>query len=288
MRVHVATTLAYQFASPVELIAKFLVAHAPGQTVVAETLVLDPATQLVETTDASDGSRTLRGESMAGVRIDYTALVDIAPRIAIPDLARQCRWSALPADALRYLLPSRYCPSDKFGLFVARRFPAPLAGGARVKAILDWIHRNIDYRFGVSTSATTAEQTFVDRAGVCRDFAHLAITLCRACNIPARAVAAYAHGLVPQDFHAVVEVYLDGGWWIVDPTRLAPINGLVRIAAGRDAADIAFLTTDLGADLIEMRVEVTAAAPASLGSGAKPPPHCASNQPEAGDHHRPA
>jgi transglutaminase-like putative cysteine protease len=260
MRVRVLTTLAYRFIDPTEIIAKFQVAHAAGQTLVSEQLTLNPATRLIETVDPTDGSRTLRGETSSELRIDYAAVVDIAPRIAIPANAAQSRWSDLPADALRYLLPSRYCPSDKFGRFVAREFPAPLAGGARVAAILDWIHANIDYQFGVSTHETTAEETFVDRAGVCRDFAHLAITLCRAANIPARAVAVYAEGLVPQDFHAVIEVFLNGSWWLVDPTQLAPVNGLVRIAAGRDAADIAFLTTNIGAELIWQSVDVAPAA----------------------------
>ncbi len=98
-------------------------------------------------------------------------------------------------------------------------------------------------------ATTGAAGTFIDRAGVCRDFTHLGLTLCRAAGIPARAVAAYALALDPPDFHAVFEVFLDGGWWLVDPTRLAPIAGMVRIAHGRDAADIAFLTTAGGASI---------------------------------------
>lgn len=253
MRVRVSTTLAYWFNAPTEMIAKFQVMEAAGQTLLEETLTLDPATCLTEMLDPLDGSRVLRGELAEAIRIDYSALVDVAPRIAIPANARQNRWTELPVEALRYLLPSRYCPSDKFGRFVARTFPE-LEGGAHVVAILDWIHDNIDYVNDVSTSATTAEQTFVDRAGVCRDFAHLAITLLRAANFPARIVAVYAEGLTPPDFHAVVEVYLGGSWWLVDPTRLAPISGLVRIASGQDASDIAFLTTSGNASLVEIRV----------------------------------
>ena len=130
------------------------------------------------------------------------------------------------------------------------------SGGARVLAILDWIHENIDYEPGSSDSETTAARTFIDRAGVCRDFTHLGVTLCRASGIPARAVSAYAHELSPPDFHAVFEVWLDGGWWMVDPTRLAPIEGLVRIASGRDAADIAFLTTQGDCRMVRQSVTV--------------------------------
>jgi transglutaminase-like putative cysteine protease len=111
-------------------------------------------------------------------------------------------------------------------------------------AVLEWIHRNVDYVPGVSDAETTAERTFVDRAGVCRDFTHLGITMARALGIPARAVSAYALKINEPDFHAIFEVFVENGWWLVDPTRLAPIEGIVRIGSGRDASDIAFLTTD--------------------------------------------
>ena len=159
------------------------------------------------------------------------------------------------AEVLPYLSPSRYCPSDQFGRFVTREF-GDTSGGTRVLAILDWIGANIDYEHGVSDTETTAARTFIDRAGVCRDFTHLGMTLCRASGIPARAVSAYAHQLEPPDFHAVFEVWLDNGWWLVDPTRLAPVEGLVRIACGRDAADIAFLTTQGRCELVRQTVTV--------------------------------
>lgn len=92
-----------------------------------------------------------------------------------------------------------------------------LVGSARVLAVLDWIYEHVDYAPGVSNAETTAERTFIDRAGVCRDFTHLGVSLCRALNIPARAVSAYALNLDPPDFHAVFEVYLGGGWWLVEP-----------------------------------------------------------------------
>jgi len=255
MRLFAQCTLAYAFDAPVEAVAKLQVLGAPDQVIVAETLTLGPGARLVEVA-AADGSRLLRGDLAGKVELAYTAVVDVAPRRAIPADARQHRWDELPPGALEYLLPSRYCPSDKFGRFVAREFDAHLPGGARVAAILDWIHASIDYVHGISTAETTAETTFVDRAGVCRDFTHLGITLCRAANIPARAVGAYAWRLVPEDFHAVMEVYLDDQWWLADPTRLAPGDGLIRIATGRDAADIAFLTTGGAVRQIAMTVSV--------------------------------
>ena len=256
MRLFAQCNLAYAFDAPVEAIAKVQVLAAPDQVIVAETLVLSPGARLISVT-AADGARLLRGEMAGVVDLAYTATVDVAPRRPIPADAHQHRWDELPPDTLDYLLPSRFCPSDKFGRFVAREFDPGLAGGARVAAILDWLHASIDYRHGVSDAETTAERTFVDRAGVCRDFTHLGITLCRAANIPARAVGAYAWRLEPADFHAVMEVYVGGQWWLADPTRLAPGDGLIRIATGRDAADIAFLTTGGAVRQIAMTVSVT-------------------------------
>jgi transglutaminase-like putative cysteine protease len=106
----------------------------------------------------------------------------------------------------------------------------------------DWIHDHVDYVFGSSDGTTTAGDSFIRRQGVCRDFAHLLITFARAAGIPARMVSAYAWRLDPPDFHAVVELWLEDAWHLVDPTRLAPIDGIVRIAVGRDATDISFMT----------------------------------------------
>jgi transglutaminase-like putative cysteine protease len=189
------------------------------------------------------GARLLRGSLQGRLHLDYRAIVKLAPRLELPANVQVAPWSELPVEVLTYLLPSRFCPVDQFLRFAQREFGNIAPGGARALAILDWIHSNVDYVHGVSTASTGAAGTFIDRAGVCRDFTHLGMTLCRAAGIPARAVAAYALALDPPDFHAVFEVFLDGGWWLVDPTRLAPIAGMVRIAHGRDAADIAFLTT---------------------------------------------
>jgi transglutaminase-like putative cysteine protease len=167
-------------------------------------------------------------------------------------------WSELPNEVLPFLLPSRFCPSDKFMRFAGREFAASSDGAARMMAILEWINRNVDYVSGVSNAETTAERTFVDRAGVCRDFAHLGITFARALGIPARAVSAYALDLDPPDFHAVFEVYLDNAWWLIDPTRLAPIEGIVRIGSGRDASDIAFLTSDKQCQVLSQTINVKA------------------------------
>ncbi|MGB7406549.1 MAG: transglutaminase family protein, partial [Pacificimonas sp.] len=143
----------------------------------------------------------------------------------------------LPGDVVKYLMGSRYCPANKFQSFVEAEF-GNLSGGARVMKMRDWIERKFTYTPGSSNADTTALDTFVQRQGICRDYAHVLVTMCRASAIPARVASVYAIGVEPQDFHAVAEVWLDGGWQLVDPTGMAPVDGIARIGVGRDAADI--------------------------------------------------
>jgi transglutaminase-like putative cysteine protease len=257
LRVQVQSRLVYSFSEPTDIIAAVLAAHAPGQIIESETLTLSPGLRLAESLDPVTGARLLRGVVDGEISLEYAAIVRLAPRLALPADVQVRSWSQLPVAVLSYLLPSRYCPVDQFLRFAQRQFGSIAPGGARALAILEWLHENVDYVHGVSTGTTGAAGTFIDRAGVCRDFTHLGMTLCRAAGIPARAVAAYALALNPPDFHAVFEVFLDGGWWLVDPTRLAPIGGMVRIAHGRDAADIAFLTTSGFAEQVDQQVTVT-------------------------------
>ena len=173
----------------------------------------------------------------------YSADVETMPARAEVDSVSAVPVDQLPFDVLPHLFPSRYCPSDLMARFAWRQFGEVASGHEQVEAICNWIFDNVDYQGGSSDSSTSAHDTFTTRAGVCRDFAHLGITFARALGIPARFVSAYALELVPQDFHAVFEAWLDGGWYLFDATRLCPIDGLVKIAVGRDAADSAFLTS---------------------------------------------
>ena len=163
----------------------------------------------------------------------------------------------LPGELVPYLLPSRYCQSERLEGFVRREFSG-LAGGALAAALTQWVGEEIDYRSNNSSGETTALDTFASRSGVCRDYAHLLVALARAGEIPARCVSAYAPRVDPPDFHAVAELWLDGGWHLVDATRMATCDEIVRVAAGRDATDIAFLTVFGNAGLIEQSVRVTA------------------------------
>ncbi len=148
----------------------------------------------------------------------------------------------LPVDALHYLLPSRYCPSDKLLKLASDTFGYQKPGYARVLAICEWINGHVTYQYGTSDASTDVIETLIERRGVCRDFAHLAISLCRALNIPARYVSGYCLGLQPPDFHAFFQAYIDGRWVIFDATELQPRPALVMVAVGRDAADCAWCT----------------------------------------------
>lgn len=259
MKLSIRTELVYRFGEATDAVLMVQAAHAPGQTVLSESLVTSPDIAFRQDVDPASGDRMLRARLSGEVALTYEATVDNGLLIDLPEDAVAHPWTDLTPAILTYLWPSRYCPSDQFGRFVERNFGA-LSGGARVRAILDWIGRNLDYAPGVSDASTTAKDTFVDRAGVCRDFSHLGVTLCRASGIPARLVSAYAWELDPPDFHAVFEVWLSGGWWLVDPTGLAPVRGLVRIACGRDAAGVAFLSTQGACEMVRQSVRVEAAA----------------------------
>jgi transglutaminase-like putative cysteine protease len=255
MKVSIQAELAYDFAQNTQIIANIEAAHTSDQSILSETLEIAPPTKLLRD-EMSWGDRKIRACLSGQVTIRYQAIVENNSRQLLPPSGRQHLWSDLPINVLPFLLPSRYCPSDKFMRFVQREFGELDDGVARVMSVLGWISHNVDYVSGVSNAETTAERTFVDRAGVCRDFSHLGISLTRALGIPARAVSAYALGLEPPDFHAVFEVFLDNAWWLVDPTRLAPIEGIVRIGNGRDASDIAFLTSDKQCQVMSQTISV--------------------------------
>lgn len=148
----------------------------------------------------------------------------------------------LPENVLHYLLPSRYCPSDQLTALAGEITAGATPGYAQVEAIRAWVHRHIEYRYGVSTPATTAVDTVRDRAGVCRDFTHLGIALCRAMNIPARMVVGYTEKLLVPDIHAWFEAYVGWRWYVFDATHEQTEGNRIAIAFGRDATDVAFVT----------------------------------------------
>lgn len=162
-------------------------------------------------------------------------------RVDLADLsATQLR--QVPSEVTKFLLPSRYCHPEDFINSVPALF-GMYSGGQLIAAMSAWIRDQFTYSNLASHGATTATDSFGLRAGVCRDYAHVLIAMARAVGIPARFVSAYAPDVIPQDFHAVVEVYLAGQWHLVDPTGMAKVTEIVRIGVGRDAADVSFMTS---------------------------------------------
>lgn len=255
MRLSIDALLDYQLTVPADLLFAVEAAQMADQRLVEDRLVIDGVEPLVPIVGEEGIGRRTWTRGAGRVTARYTAIVDVERLVTnIADL---------PADDLRllpplvvpYLFPSRYCEADRLHALVARDY-AGLHGGAKVAAMASWIGGTLDYLPGASDAATTAVDTFVSRQGVCRDYAHLLIAMVRAADIPARMVAGYAWNLNPPDFHALVEVWLDGGWHLVDPTGLASTDAVVRIGVGRDATDVSFLTIFGEATLIEQRVTV--------------------------------
>jgi transglutaminase-like putative cysteine protease len=188
------------------------------------------------------------------LRISYRA--SVAQPTGAPPISPRHGSAAL--ERLEMVRPSRYCPSDHVGGLAKSEFGGIEGDGAKVAGIAEWIFERIGYVAGSTDVHDSAEHTLLTGQGVCRDFAHLGILLCRALDIPARFASVYAPGLDPMDFHAVFEAWHDDAWWVYDATRLAPRQSLVRIATGRDAADTSFATVIGGAaTLIEMAVTAT-------------------------------
>ncbi|MEV7555730.1 transglutaminase family protein [Amycolatopsis sp. NPDC089917] len=166
-------------------------------------------------------------------------------------------------DVIRYTRPSRYCPSDRMGGLALSRFGGLPDARTQVEAIVRHVGEHLSYVVGSGSPTDDAVDTYLAGEGVCRDYAHVCISLCRVIDIPARFAAVYAPGLSPMDFHAVFEAAIDGRWYVFDATGLAPRQSLSRIATGRDAADTAFLST-LGCELDFLGNTVLATAGPSL------------------------
>jgi transglutaminase-like putative cysteine protease len=255
LRFRIAAQLEYEFPQPADVLLAMEVILGGDQLLVEDLLTIDGSGPLTPVPGEEFlGRRTwLSADGAFSAR--YHAVVDVE-RLQ-PELGTLATTPhpQLPALVVPYLFPSRYCESDRFEQFVEREFGG-LSGGAKTVAMTDWLQDHVDYVLGSSDGTTTASDSFIRRQGVCRDFAHMLITFARAAGIPARMVSAYAWRLDPPDFHAVVELWLENAWHLVDPTRLAPIDGIVRIAVGRDATDISFMTIFGAAEMKSQSVAV--------------------------------
>lgn len=244
MHFHAACQLDYTLRDPASFLFALRCVETGGQRIIRESLVTGPFVDIEEFSLIGGMNRfsRLRTWNPGTLRVSYQAEVATAVRIVSVASMNHGDPGSLPPEALPFLFPSRYCQSDRLRqqtleLFGHLQTPYAIASG-----ISDWIHGHIAYVGGSSGETCSAIDTFERREGVCRDFAHLAIAFCRAMSVPARYTSCYAYQLHPQDFHACFEVFIDGRWHVLDATRLAPLNGLIRIATGRDAADVAVCT----------------------------------------------
>jgi transglutaminase-like putative cysteine protease len=241
MQFLVSSHLEYEVKFPSVLILMIHAQRNHSQTILEESFNVTPNVKTEEFLLDNGMNRFMRLETgdEKKVTIDYSARVESLFEVIHSGEMEPTTIGELDPTAIPFLFPSRYCQSDRLGRLAWDLFGKIAKPYDKVNAIVDWIHNNVDYVPGSTTSITSAYDTVTQRTGVCRDFAHLGIALCRALNIPARYVSAYAYQLDPPDFHAVFECHLGGRWIVFDATRLAPPNGLVRIGVSRDASDAA-------------------------------------------------
>ena len=247
IRFDLSITLDYNVLSPSDFIFVMQPTNTPYQRVTWERLVTEPNIETREEVHGEPRNRHLRLHSEPGsLKLRYDAIVDVVHHFALPADIREVPVADLPASVLQYVYPSRYCQSDRL-LEVARaEFGTMTPGYDRVEAIRQWVQSRTKFQVGSSHVGTSALDTYDCRTGVCRDFAHLMITVCRALNIPARLATGIDYGadpsMGPTDFHCYVEAYLGDRWYLFDPSGISPRMGLLRIGTGRDASEVAFAT----------------------------------------------
>ncbi|MGY6550372.1 MAG: transglutaminase-like domain-containing protein [Erythrobacter sp.] len=262
MTIAIETRLVIRTDAPTDILLQYEAAVIPEQAILAAACEHDECHNLARVAaDEQIGNRCwlrLDGEFALLYRAEVEVLRIAGDLCALSGLPPHL----LPADTVKYLFDSRYCQGDSFQAYAAAQF-GDLAGGTRIEAMRRWIYENIAYTPGASTAETSARDTIIDRKGVCRDFAHVLVTLARASGIPARYVAVYGPDVDPPDFHAVAEVFLadpaieDGGaWYLLDASGMVTAQDAVKIGVGRDAADVSFLTSFGACDLLEQSVRV--------------------------------
>jgi transglutaminase-like putative cysteine protease len=255
MRLKIDANLDYWFDEPADVLLALEVAQMPDQRLIEDKLTVTTATPLTPVAGQQGIGRRVWTGGEGSFAARYHAIVDVRRDGLDVSRIKGVPLRQLPGRVIHYLWPSRYCQSDKLKEFAVDAFK-DLQGGAAAVAMADWTKGNLSYEAGCSDETTTAHDTFQQKKGICRDFAHVMISFARALDIPARMVSAYSWNLDPPDFHAVVEVYLEGGWYLIDPSGLAPVEGLVRIGVGRDATDVSFMTIFGAAELKSQSVSV--------------------------------
>ncbi|ADG80222.1 Transglutaminase domain protein OS=Tsukamurella paurometabola (strain ATCC 8368 / DSM / CCUG 35730 / CIP 100753 / JCM 10117 / KCTC 9821 / NBRC 16120 / NCIMB 702349 / NCTC 13040) OX=521096 GN=Tpau_3644 PE=4 SV=1 [Tsukamurella paurometabola] len=247
----VSADVACTVLAPTVLEYQVTLARVPGLEVRESLrLTVDGAPHPVHEVDGPHGARIHRAHVSGGeAHLEYRA--DVTGR-ALPEPHDDYLHSL-------YLRPSRYAPVDRFFGFAGAQFPDLTTDAEKAIAVREFVAQRLDYLPGVSTPLDGAAETLLASAGVCRDYAHLTVALLRALKVPARMTAVFAPGCDPMDFHAVAEALVDGRWYVLDATALAPRATMMRIATGRDAADIAFLDNHGGSIRLDrLTVDATA------------------------------
>lgn len=248
VRIQFAIDLQYELNYPgADFVFNIHAAQTASQSIISENLVVSQQVPTVIQSAPATHARFLRLTAAPGpLHISYQALVDIDHHIGNPDLIPETPIGQLPLSVLNYIYPSRYCQSDRLANLSMSEFGHLPKGYRRVEAIRNWVNKHVRFRSNTTSSITSALDTVTDRVGVCRDFAHLMIAICRALSIPARFTTGIDYGadpaLGPTDFHAYVEVFLGGRWYMFDPSGTAIPMGFVRLGTGRDAADVSYAT----------------------------------------------
>lgn len=261
------TTLHVSCTDDTPVVAMLRPRSGMAQWVLAQRYLLAPSVPAREYVDVY-GNLCQRFVVPRGeMTLTVTSEVEVAEQVAVDFHAGAMPVEQLPDDVLAYLLQSRYCPSDVMEEQAARIVQGTPAGYAQAARICEWIHETLEYRYGVSDASTCAQKTLQQGAGVCRDFAHVGVALCRALHMPARFVVGYLHELDPMDMHAWYEVYLGGRWFTFDPTQEHARGGRIVVAYGRDATDVAFLSSYAPMKVVRMDVAVRTGADVQLTSG---------------------
>jgi transglutaminase-like putative cysteine protease len=256
MRLLARSTISVDCGTDCPVVAMLRPRSGTAQWVISERYDVSPWVPATEYVDGF-GNLCQRYTIPGGkATIAVQSEVEVADQLMVDFHAPYTPIDLVPNDALVYLLQSRYCPSDKLENQARGIVRGVAPGYAQVERIRQWIHDNHEYKYGVSQESTDAIDTMEAKAGVCRDFAHIGVALCRSLKIPARVVVGYLHELDPMDLHAWFEAFVGGRWYTFDATQTEPRAGRIVIAYGRDIADVAFLSNYGPMQVTEMKVSV--------------------------------
>lgn len=228
----------------------------PTQFIRQEAFLTDPLVPVKEYIDGYGNicQRTILPEGTT--ILESTVIAECNADIDVNTDAGYVPVEELPDQVLQFLLPSRYCESDKTGELAMEIIKDAQPGYAQVEAIRQWCYQNISRQYGTTNSSTSAIDVLQSKTGVCRDFTHVAMALCRSINIPARMMVGYLHELKPMDLHAWFEAYVGDRWYTFDAMMEQPVGGRIIMAYGRDAADVAFASHFGEVVLVRMEVKV--------------------------------